>query len=140
MTATATVSIPYSEFQEIQDKRKEAELEAAKLKEQITQAKIAASDPHLLALSRAALEVVRYAVASMPPESNPGWPYEALRVVAAEVVNMPDATPDHSDLATTFKIFATECEQHEERRRFKARPIPKTFDGHEIVAHDAQDP
>lgn len=136
--STATVTIPYDEFQAIQNEKRQAEEQVADLKRQVTEAKISASDPHLLALSRAALDVVRYAVASLPPESNMGWPFESLRAVAEEVEHMPDATPDHAELAMTLRTFATECEDHERRRMHrntvKQRPM------REIVATADQDP
>lgn len=121
MTATASVTIPYHEFQELQEAKRKAELEAATLKQQITDQKIEASDPHLLALSRAAVEIVRYAVSSLPPESNKGWPFESLRTVAAELPSMPDATHDHGELAQTLVIFSKECEDHERRRQLRDR-------------------
>lgn len=113
---TATVTIPYDEFQEIKDAKRQAEEKASKLIEDVKQAKIQSSDPHLFALAKAALDIVRYAVASLPPESNFGWPFESLKVVAAKVLDMPDATPDHIELSMTLSSFAKECEEHERRR------------------------
>jgi hypothetical protein len=114
--STATVTMAYSEFQALQETRKAAEEESARLKAKLMEAKIEASDPRLLALSRAALEVVRYAVSSLPPESNRGWPFEALMVISEQVPHMPDASPDNEELALTLKVFAKECEDHERRR------------------------
>lgn len=151
MTATATVTIPYNEFQELQEAKRAAEIEVSKLKEQITEKRIDASDPHLLLIATAAIDIVRYAVGSLPPESNRGWPFESLRMLADEIVHMPDATPDHNELAQTFKIFASECEAHERRRQLRdsvkqqsfrpeltiknADPVPR-----ELVAQSDQDP
>ncbi len=126
--STATVTMEYAEFQELQNKRKEAEEEVAALKAQITEAKIKASDPHLLALARGALDVVRYAVASLPPESHRGWPFESLTQVADHVIFMPDATPDHTELAMTLRTFATECKVHEHRRSLHAAVKQQSID------------
>jgi len=126
--SNATVTIAYDEFQKIKNEKAKAEETAAKLRQEVIQARIESSDPHLLALARAALDIVRYAVASMPPESNRGWPFESLRVVAVEVMNMPDATPDHHELSITLRNFADECEKYERRRmalaQVKQAPVP----------------
>jgi hypothetical protein len=116
MTVTATVTIPYSEFEEIQKARQAAEERAAKAEVLVATTKVEKCNQHLLALSRAAIEIVRYAVASLPPESNRGWPFEALRSVAAELPHAPDATQDHTELAQTLSTFAIECERQERRR------------------------
>ena len=125
--STATVTVEYAEFQELQNKRREAEEEVAALKKQITEAKISASDPHLLALSRAAIEVVRFAVASLPPEAYAGWPFESLAQVAEQVPHMPDATADHTELSMTLKTFAKECEELERRRMLRGAVKQHSF-------------
>lgn len=126
--STATVTMEYAEFQELQNKRKEAEEEISVLKKQITEAKISASDPHLLALSRAAIDVVRFAVASLPPESHKGWPFESLARVAEQIPHMPDATVDHTELAMTLTTFAKECEDHERRRQLRGAVKQQAID------------
>lgn len=133
MTTTAQVTIPYNEFQELQKAREIAETEVARLGALITEQKIEACDPHLFKLARAALDVIRYAVGSLPPESNKGWPFESLRVVADELVHMPDATPDHNELSMTFKTFSRECEDHERRRQASGVVKQQPIDG--ILAH-----
>lgn len=146
---SATVTMDLSEYQTLQKQKETTEIENSKLREQIIEAKISSSDPHLLAFSRAALDIVRYAVASLPPESNIGWPFESLRVVAEEILRMPDAGPTHEELAFTFRTFAQECEEHERRRKLarevKQAPLPSLADltareSHEIVATPDQDP
>lgn len=132
---TATVTIPYDEFQEIKEAKKTAEEKASKLIEEVKQAKIESSDPHLFALAQAALDVVRYAVASLPAESNIGWPFESLKIVAYEVLNMPNATPDHIELSMTLSSFAKECEEHERRRMHRMEVKQRT-----IVAPATPDP
>lgn len=116
MTAQATVTIPYGEFQAIQEARRIAEVAAADLRQQISETKIAASDPVLLVVARSAIEVVRFAVASLPPESTRGWPTEALKRVAANLPSMPDAVQDDQELAITLMSFARECDHFEQRR------------------------
>ena len=143
---SATVTMDLGEYQQLHEAKKATEIENAQLKQQNIDAKIASSDPHLVAFARAALDIIRYAVASLPPESNKGWPFESLRVIADEVVNLPDAGSTHDELSLTFTTFATECEDHERRRKHertvKQAPIPSIADlsSREIVAQSDRDP
>lgn len=136
MSVTATVTLPYSEFEEIQRLKREAEERAAKADEKISEARVRASDQNLLRLARAAVEVVRFAVASLPPESNRGWPFEAIRAIAAAIPLMPDATQDHIELAQTISTFAIECERHENRRA--ASPLVRAAEGFDPRLADGQ--
>jgi hypothetical protein len=117
MSGSASVTIPYTDFEAIQTARKAAEREVAELRERIRENKIEASDPTVLLVAREALEVARYAVASLPPESNKGWPARALRVIAEHLPSLPDATQDDHELASTFIYFANEIDLYEKRRR-----------------------
>ena len=114
---TATVSIPYTEFQAIKEARSKAESEIVRLQKQITDEKVAASDHGMLMVARAALDVARFAVANLPPESTLDWPFESLRLIAKCLPAMPDVSPDDAELAVTLDHFATECERFETRRR-----------------------
>lgn len=107
---------------------------------QLVGQKIEASDPQLLALSKAAIDIVRYAVASIPPESNVGWPFESLRVVAEYLEQMPDATRDHIETAQTFRIFAKECEDHERRRAARKNVRQAPISALDLVAPKPADP
>jgi hypothetical protein len=111
------VSIPYSEFQAIQEAKWKAETDLALMKQQISEQKISSSDKTLFEVSRAAIEIVRFAVANLPPESTVRWPTTALRVVATRLPSMPDAGPDDDELMITLKRFADECDQFETRGR-----------------------
>lgn len=113
----ATVSISLEDLQHLQKARETAEQEVSRLQAQITQAKIEASDQTLLATVRAAIEVVRFAVSQLPPESTKGWPTDALKRVAAHVPQLPDASIDDGELSVTLVSFAHECETYEQRRR-----------------------
>ena len=117
MSAQASVTIPYSEFQAIQDARRDSDRKIVELTEQIRHSKIDASDPTLLIVAREALEVARYAVASLPAESNKNWPGRALRSIAKHLPSMPDATADDLELASTFIYFADEIDLYEKRRQ-----------------------
>jgi hypothetical protein len=111
------VSITLSEFLEVQNARTKAEMEAAQLKEQIRTMKIEANSSLLIAFYRSALELVRFAVASMPPESTRGWPVDHLHAIARTLPSLPDATVDDGDLSITLRNFADECARYESRRR-----------------------
>jgi len=123
MSSQATVTIQLNEFQAIQEAKKRAEEELAALQNQIKEMKIEASDPVLLVVARSAIEVMRFAVASLPPESTKNWPSFALKKVAENLASMPDATTDDQELAITFMGFARECERFEERRRVLTTPL-----------------
>lgn len=115
MTTTATVTVPYNEYQAIQEAKLQAELETAKLRQQLTSSKIEASDAALFEIARAAIEIVRFAVGNLPPESTKHWPIAALRVVASRLPLMPDAGVDDQELALTLVNFAHECDVYEKR-------------------------
>ncbi len=140
MSNNASVTIPYSEFQALQKSKQAAETAMAEMRAQIAAQKIEASDPQLLALSRAALDIVRYAVATIVPESNVGWPFESLRVFATYLEQMPDATQDHFEMAQTFRIFAKECEDHERRRKQQREVRQAPISTVDLVAPAPRDP
>lgn len=117
MTTQATITIPYNEFESIKRAQKKAEERVAELEKRIREEKVAASDEVILKLAKNALVVTRYAVASLPPESNKNWPFNELREIAVLLPLMPDAEADHRELATTFEMFALECERYDLRRR-----------------------
>ncbi len=117
MSNSASVTIQLSEFQAIQQACAEAKLEVAKLRDQLRDVKIGSSDQASIDVARAALEVVRYAVSSMPPESNRNWPGAALRVIAARLPLMPDVQQDDYELASTLGYFANEVDLYEKRRQ-----------------------
>jgi hypothetical protein len=111
----AAVTMGLDEFQSLQDARMKAELEVAKLKQQITEQKITASDPILIVVARAALEVTRFAIANLPPESTVHWPTDALRSIGDNLPSMPDASHDDQEFAITMITFAEECDRFERR-------------------------
>jgi hypothetical protein len=96
------------------------ELEAAKLVDPSGRL------PALVAFSRDCLTLARFAVANLPPEMIRGWPYEALRRIAAELPTLPDATADDRDMALDLINFAKDCEDHEIRRRAEPRATKMT--------------
>lgn len=140
MSVTATVTIPYAEFEAIQKERQRAEERAAAAEQKLIDVKVEQCDQVLLALSLASLEIVRYAVSSMPPESNRGWPYEELKKISASLPKAPFAVDDHVTLAATLGTFATECERHELRRRATEGTSVLTRPAQpELVAHPDPD-
>ena len=111
------MTIPYTEFQAIQNRAREAERKLAEVEQRTRDLRIAECDAASLTVARNALEVVRYAVANLPAESNKDWPTNALHAIAKALPSLPDATVDDRELATTIDYFATEAERFEERRR-----------------------
>jgi hypothetical protein len=117
MSSAATVTIPYTEYENEKKARRAAEQKLIELEAKLSSMKVEASDPHLISMTKYTLSVVRFAVASLPPESIKGWPFTALREIALLLPIMPDATQDHTELAMTLETFALECERYELRRR-----------------------
>lgn len=56
----------------------------------------------------AALEVVKFAIGNLPPESVAGWPHTHLTNLAAALTEMGTYAPE---LATTIRQFARECRE-----------------------------
>jgi hypothetical protein len=102
---------------ELQKARETAEQEASNLREQIRQGATTSSDQLLLAMTRAGIEVARFAVSHLPPESTKGWPLAAMRTIAENLPTMPGASIDDGELAVTLTNFVKECEVFEQRRR-----------------------
>ncbi len=109
------MTIDLGEFQALQDAKTKAELALSQMQQEIITKKIEASDAVLYSISRAALEIVRFAVANLPPESIKGWPTMALRTIACELPAMPDTVNDDKEFALTLSVFADECDRYEHR-------------------------
>ena len=73
---------------------------------------------------RAAVEIVQFAVANLPPETIIGWPHKALGILATNFENTVDCAPfgpptctqAERELMREFATFAREAAGHEERR------------------------
>jgi hypothetical protein len=119
MDSKATLSIPLSEYLEIQKKlgereKKIEELEAAIKDEQMR-------DPSgrieaLLGALQAVVPVVQFAVASLPPESVRGWPYVALEKFGQCLTAIPGGDQHMIELGHDLVIFAHEVEPFEKAR------------------------
>lgn len=117
MSNAATVTIPYSDFEAVTRARNEAILKVAELEAKLKERAIVSSDQVLLAVAHAGIEIARYAIASLPAESNKHWPATALRTIAANLSKMPGASADEESLALTFGYFADEVDLYEHRRK-----------------------
>ena len=67
----------------------------------------------------AVLPVVQYAVANLPPETAPGWPYEALRAFGQFLKDMPG----HEPLAADLSARAAEIEPYERERATRPKHV-----------------
>jgi hypothetical protein len=119
MATTAQITISLDEYNAVIAGRQQAEADAQKLREQLVEAKLA--DPagrvlSLTALARTCLEIVRFTVGNVPPDSGLRWPRAALLKVADLLPVLPDYTVDDRELATEFKVFAREVGDVERRR------------------------
>lgn len=121
----AKIELTLGDYEGLQNQIREAQAEAAKLRQQVIDARLA--DPtntivKVTAFAREALTVARFGIANLPPEMHPRWPFQALRNVAETISCLPDFSTDDRDMAHDLKAFANECEFHELRRAGVSAP------------------
>ena len=110
------------EYQDLLHRRQEAENEAARLREELKAARgdaLALGNKlsgTLLITARASIEIVRFAVANLPPQTIKGWPTKALFTVADGLSALPEFDTEHRDLAIELKAFAREADALERER------------------------
>lgn len=121
MASTATVTIALSELTEIQRARETAEQRAAVAEQSLREGKIAANDATTYAVARDALDVVRFAIANLPPETTRGWPVEKLRSLAENLMKLDGATTDDNEFAITMRYFADEIDKCEVQRKAQSK-------------------
>ncbi len=122
MSTGATVTIDYSVFQDIQNKKNEAEQKVAELEKQLAQAKRdgaigGVSVDKLTTLARGLIKISCFAVGNLPPESTRHWPTKELIACADLLQELPDYTVADQELGIEWKSFASEAERFELRRR-----------------------
>lgn len=113
----ATISLELSEYHDLMNAKSAAENKTADLERQlqITQT----SDVlvgHLCEALKAAREVVRFAVANLPPETVRGWPADQLKKFADLLETAPGATQDYRDMAMDLRLFSREADTLEQMR------------------------
>lgn len=116
----ATVTIELTELDEIRTRERKAIDDLAKIQAELVEAKKA--DPRnriagLLTLSRTMLDVVRFAVGNLPPETIRNWPVESLRLIARDLKWLPDFNADDESLVGELMLFAREIERVEAERK-----------------------
>lgn len=128
MDSKATINLPLSEYMEWQkligerDKRI-AELEAAVRTEQ-------ERDPEQRVIAmvkalKAVVPVVQFAAGNLPPETSPGWPYEALHTFANCLIEIPGGDQNLIELGRDLAILAREIEPFEKARARGERAEPR---------------
>lgn len=104
------------EYHELIRAREEAYAEANRLRGELVAAKQADPANRIKALNdfaRSAIEIVRFAVANLNPESIRGWPTNALKNVADLMAALPDYNvADDSVLAGELHAFARDCDEY----------------------------
>lgn len=118
---SSNVNLTLDDYNSLLEARRNAENEAADLRKQLREAKLATGgDDRVRVLTqsvRNALEVVRFAVANMPPETVRGWPWTKLVAVSHDIEVLPDADSDDVSFAIELRKFAVECEKIERQRK-----------------------
>jgi hypothetical protein len=115
---SAQVTLTIQEYEDLRDKLVKAEThrnELVHLLSDIRDAEAVAKNGETWA---AALQIVQFAVANLPPETSPGWPYNALRLIARHLTS-----PSDLDLAGVFDEFASIAEGYETARKKAPRKI-----------------
>jgi len=123
--ADATVTIDYVQFQDIQNKRAEAERRVAELEKEIAQLKMAPAAVEgglvnvgrLVVLVRELMKVACFAVGNLPPEVTKNWPTTSLTTAANLLKELPDHSTADQELAIEWCSFAREAERFEQRRQ-----------------------
>lgn len=132
-----SVTLSFEEYANIKLARETAEAEAAGLRADLVKAKN--EDPsgrinQLGELARELIQVLRFAVGNLPPETTRHWPFRSLEAAAKLLPWLPDFTPDDNTLAIELKAFANEVMKYEaqrSRRRRDAEPeqrVSQNFD------------
>lgn len=116
----AKIEMPLEEYQALANARDAAQREVEHLRAALIDAKLSAvvegSDTNLrkiVTLTRALLDVTRFAVGQLPPETNKGWPIKSLKTAGELLQVLPDHTTDDVSIASEFRAFAKEAERIE---------------------------
>lgn len=112
----AHVTLELSEYDELRGRAERAEAQARDLErklaaEPLRDAPAAVQDA--VATARAALPVVRFAIANLLPENVRGWPTAALRELAERLPKLADATQDDVEFAMDMRMRADEIDKFE---------------------------
>lgn len=108
----AQVTLTMDEYNELKTAKEQALEEVARLKANAFRA-VLDSDATgtikaLNELARTQLQVIRFAMANLPPEDTRGWPMIALEGIAGKLELLPDRTDDDTSLSLELRAFAKE--------------------------------
>jgi hypothetical protein len=119
----AMVELTMNEYQALIDRAKNAEDRAAALAQEVEVQRISSADevPGLLAAITAAMPIIRYALAHLPPEAHRDWPAAALRAFSVAFEGRPGATIDDRSFAIDARSFADHVDRLEAMRRQRDR-------------------
>lgn len=147
----APVTITVSQLNDLQAQVKQAQEQNVRLEQHLAEVK--ALDPtgrvaNLQALAHAELEVVRFAIANLPPSEIPKWPYEAVDRIGKLLHALPDFNADAEVLVEELKLFVADIKEHELARARKRdelianapREIPKAALGEALDRGSSPEP
>lgn len=121
--STATVAISLNDLDVLRQAKIRADARIQELETKLVTTERAALGGDLAGYIEAietATIIIQYAVANLPPETSPGWPYEKLRLLATHLGALPGFTATMRDIAGDFVKRASEIEPYERERA--ARP------------------
>lgn len=112
----APITITLSQLDAMRADIRVANERAAKFEQDLVNARSADPSHRIGALTRTiregCLPVVRFALANLPPSEIPKWPVDAVKVLAAHLAVLPDATEDDRVLSIELEAFAGDIEEH----------------------------
>lgn len=129
----ASVTLSMEEFEELRNKERTALNESIELRRQLVEAKqhdITGEHriKRLNELVRRFMDVARFGIGNLPPESIVGWPWRKLVEIAVHLKDdLPDFNVDDESFVADLISFAKECETFELDRLDPTRPL-KTSD------------
>lgn len=119
MTAP-TITLTIQEYNDLQATLHESERRRLELEAQLAAVQDGRAVLQAARVWKAALTIVQFAVANLPPETSPGWPWKELDALAAHL---------QPDLAGVFQEFAAIAAGYEEERSRRPKKIlPATKD------------
>ena len=114
MQTTATIQL--ADLHRMMEHEQELIRRVAELEQIQAQPPITGSQAELVALIDLALPILRFAVANLPPETSPGWPYKELRALGETIARTAGVSADTRAVAEDFAARSGEIEPYEVER------------------------
>jgi hypothetical protein len=104
-----TISLKLSDYDKLRRGQRDLETRVAELERELTAAQLADPTQTLERVHTAflaAMQVVQFGVANLPPESIVGWPHAALATLADAIDTLPGISRHLQEIAPELREFA----------------------------------